>query len=259
MALTSLQNPRLQEIRKAAKAGRPTPDGLIVAEGPHLLEEVLRSSWGVREIYGTGEALERCSRQITRAAEAEVLEVSPRAFASIASTEATQGLLTLLRPREWTWQEVTVEPSLVVVLDAIQDPGNVGTIVRSCEAFGASGVVLTEGCARVSNGKALRAAAGSLFRLPLLEALPRAEILRHLDVRPLRLYALCATAQMRLEEADLRSPCALVVGNEGAGISREFLAVSEGLRIPTARVESLNAAVACSIPLFEAARQRGMA
>jgi len=259
VALTSPQNSRLQEIRKAAKAGRPTPDGLIVAEGPHLLEEVLRSEWRAREIYGTGEALERFSGLLSKAQEAEVVEVAPRAFASIASTETTQGLLTLLRPRAWTWQEVTAEPALAVVLDAIQDPGNVGAIVRSSEAFGASGVVLGQGCARISNGKVLRAAAGSLFRLPVIEAVTRAEILRHLGALPVRFYALDAKAETPLQEAELRSACALLVGNEGAGISREMLAVSDAIRIPTVRVESLNAAVACSVALFEAARQRGAA
>ncbi len=175
--LTSTHNPRLQEIRRAALSGRPTADGLIVAEGPHLLEEVLRSSWKVEEIFCTAEAPVRFSGLFARTP-VPVTELSPRAFESIATTEATQGVLALLRPREWSFEELIAGKALTVILDTIQDPGNAGTIARSAEAFGATGIILTEGCARVSNGKVLRAAAGSLFRIPYLEGVTRSEIVR---------------------------------------------------------------------------------
>ena len=253
VALTSTHNPRLQEIRKAAKAGRRTPDDLIVAEGPHLLEEVLGSAWRVEQIYGTAEALGRHAG-LLRQASAPVTEVSARGFASMAGTETSQGLLALVRPRCWTWDDVVAGRALVVVLDAVQDPGNVGTIIRSAEAFGASGIVLTEGCARVSSGKVLRAAAGSLFRLPFVEAVGRATVLKQLTA--LRLYALDAAGRTSLIDVDLSVPCALLVGNEGAGVAGELLSRVESISIPTSRVESLNAAIACSLVLWEAARQR---
>ncbi|MBV8867098.1 MAG: RNA methyltransferase [Acidobacteriaceae bacterium] len=255
MRLTSIHNPRLQEIRRAAISGRPTPDGLVVAEGPHLLEEVLRSSWGVEEVFCTAEASIRFSDLIART-RITVTDLSPRAFESVATTETTQGLLALLRPRAWTFEETIAGNALTVICDAIQDPGNAGTIARSAEAFGATGILLTDGCARVSNGKVLRAAAGSLFRIPYLESVTRSQISELFAGAGLRVYSLTAESTTPLFACDLRGPCALQIGNEGTGLSPELLTLGSPVSIPTARVESLNAAVACSIALFEAARQR---
>jgi RNA methyltransferase, TrmH family len=261
--LTSIHNPRLQEIRKAARTGRPTPDGLIVAEGPHLLADVLRSRWHVSRVYCTPGALVRFAGLLSDSP-AEVAELSERVFTSLTATETTQGILLLLRPRDWSWpdligRDLTAACPLVVLLDSMQDPGNVGSIARSAEAFGATGIVLTEGCARVSNGKVLRAAAGSLFRIPYLENVPHAQITDHLSASKLPLYALAGNGQTALAAANFRLPCVLAVGNEGAGISPELVPLAQTVRIPTVRVESLNAGVAAAIALFEAARQRDLA
>ena len=256
LQLTSTHNSQLQILRKAVRSGQPTPDGLIVAEGPHLLEEAQRGSWEIERIFHTAEAGQKFSTIIGRY---PAIEVSGRAFDSVSETKNTQGVVSLLRPRAWNWEEILVSQALVVVVDGIQDPGNVGTIMRSAEAFGASGILLAPGSAHVLNGKLLRAAAGSLFRLPFLEFESREEVLTRLQGAPLRLLALAGNGDTSVLDAELRDACALVVGSEGSGISPEFSAVSETLRIPTSRVESLNAAVACSIALFEAARQRNAA
>ncbi len=226
-----------------------------MAEGPHLLEEVLRSSWKVEEVFCTAEAPVRFSGLFGRAP-VPATELSPRAFESIAATETTQGVLALLRPRAWRFEELIAGNALTVILDTIQDPGNAGTIARSAEAFGATGIIFTEGCARVSNGKVLRAAAGSLFRIPYKEGVTRSQIADLLGGAGLRVYALAGESETPLTKCDLAGPCALLIGNEGAGLSGELLGLGESARIPTVRVESLNAAVACSIALFEAARQR---
>jgi len=146
--------------------------------------------------------------------------------------------------------------ALIVALDGMQDPGNAGTIVRSAEAFGASGVVLLEGSVRVPNGKFLRATAGSIFRLPLLESVTRTEFLEQVRSLGLPLYALTSRDGTSLRKANFRVPCALVVGGEGNGVSTELLGAASPLSIPARNVESLNAAIACSLALFEAARQR---
>jgi TrmH family RNA methyltransferase len=188
--------------------------------------------------------------------DAEIIEVSERALAAASSTDTPQNLVALLRPRAWSWSELTKPSPLVVILDRMQDPGNVGTIVRSAEAFGATGVVFLKGCARVANGKVLRASAGSIFRIPFVEEMSGSDLIENLQSSGLRLYALTAQAATPAVRADLRSACALLVGSEGSGISPDLLASAEGLSIPTARVESLNAAVACSIALYEARQQR---
>ncbi len=256
MELSSIQNVFLKSVRRAAANGRPTEDGLIVAEGPHLLQEALRSSWGVEKVLTTPAGLERY-RDLFHGLKAEVIKVSSRAFAATAATEHAQEVLALLRPCRWSpeevWQRQLV---LLTVLDSIQDPGNMGTVVRSAEAFGATGIVFLRGCVRVSNGKFLRASAGSIFRLPFLEEVRAETVIQEAVQNRINLYALTASGKIRITEADLSRSCCLLIGNEGAGLSEELLAPAQSVFIPMLNVESLNAAVACSLALFEAYRQR---
>jgi TrmH family RNA methyltransferase len=255
MRLTSLHNPLLKNVRRAAARGKATEDGLYLAEGPHLLAEALRGTWQVERILGTAAAFEKHQTLLARA-QAEQVEISPEALSAIADTETSQELLTLLRPRDWSWHELLGKSALVVVLDGIQDPGNAGTIVRSAEAFGATGVVFLKGSVRVSNPKFLRAAAGSIFRMPFLEAVEGGWFLEEASMSGLSLHALSTTAKTELTNANLAQPLALAVGSEGSGLSSEIAGASEALAIRTRKVESLNAAVSVSIALFEAYRQR---
>ena len=257
MQLTSAKNPLLQSLRMASVSGRPTADGLIVAEGPHLLEEALRSQWRVAQVFITPAARERHAH-ILRRFDGEVVEVSPRAFTSTAGTETTQELITTLEPRTWTWNDLAKNPALIVALDGIGDPGNAGTIIRSAEAFGASGVVFLNGSVRVSNSKLIRATAGSIFRLPFLEQVAASDLIQKAAKVHLQLYALSPNGETSLLEANLREPCVLIAGSEGAGVSPGLLAASQTISIPTVKIDSLNAAVASSIALFEAGRQRDL-
>jgi RNA methyltransferase, TrmH family len=255
MELASAQNAFLKSIRRAATTGRLTEDGLIVAEGPHLLQEALSSSWSVEKVLTTANGFERY-RELLQAAKVEIVRVSSRAFATTASTETAQEVLALLRPREWSGDEVWRQPALLVALDSVQDPGNAGTVVRSAEAFGATGIVFLQGCVRVPNGKFLRASAGSIFRLPYLEGVNAADFIRQAVQNRIRTYALTATGKMMVTEANLSRSCCLITGNEGAGVSEDVLIQAQSVFIPMLRVESLNAAVACSLALFEAYKQR---
>ncbi len=235
--------------------GQTTDDGLIVAEGPHLLDEAGRGRWVVQQILATPDARAR-HEGLFQASGAEILEVEARAFESVSATEATQGLLALLRPAHWSWEDMTQATALIVVLDGIQDPGNAGTIVRSAEAFGATGVVLLKGCVHVANGKLLRASAGSIFRVPFLEGVPAEACIERLRSKDIQVYALDASGATELSQAEFSKPCAIVIGSEASGVSRQLLSEAEAVRIPTTRVESLNAAMACSVALFTAQRQR---
>lgn len=231
-------------------------DGSLVIEGPHLVDEALRAGCLLRRVVTTAGGRARYAGLLARL-QAEIIEIPARAFAATASTETAQEILALAGWRAANWRKVAGPQALLVALDGIQDPGNAGTIVRSAEAFGASGVVILEGSVRVANGKFLRATAGSIFRLPVLESISRIEFLEQTRAFGLALHALSARDGATLYNADLRSPCALVVGGEGRGVSSELLACASALSVPAHNVESLNAAVACSIALFETARQRG--
>jgi TrmH family RNA methyltransferase len=233
-------------------------EGWIVIEGPHLLGEIAGSRWKLGTVITTPAGRERYGTLLA-CLNAQPLEVAARAFGQTASTETAQEILALARPPADGWNDMTrtSEAGLLVALDGMQDPGNAGTIVRSAEAFGATGVILLEGSVRISNGKFLRATAGSVFRLPIASGIEKKEFVAKMANAGINLYALTANGEMSLDQADLRSPCALIVGSEGSGVSPELLALAKNVSIPTKRVESLNAAVACSLALFEAARQRG--
>ena len=256
MHLTSAKNPFLQNVRRAITSGRTTEDGRIVIEGPHLVQEMQRSSWRLEQIITTPNGRERHAQLLAKTP-AEIVEIPARAFESLSGTETSQEIMALVSPPRHTWKDCLSGPGVVVILDGIQDPGNAGTIARSAEAFGAASLILLEGCAQVPNGKFLRATAGSIFRLPYLEYQKRPALMAQLRAANRTLYALTAKAATSLNHADLRPPSAIVVGSEAHGVSPELLACATALRIPTAQVESLIAGVACSIVLFEAARQRG--
>ena len=257
MPLTSVQNPLLKNIRAAAAAGRPTDDGLIVAEGPNLLREALRSLWSVEQIFYTEAAAHRHG-ELLRSSSAELMEVSARALSTIAAAESTQEIIALLRPKAWAWPDLLAKHSLLVAMDRVQDPGNAGTIVRSGEAFGATGMLFLQGSTRVSNGKFLRASAGSIFRLPFLEAIAPADFLNNCMRYGLNVFSLDMRRSLSIGKADFRESCVVVVGSEGCGLRQEILEASTAVSIPTRKVESLNAAVACSLALFEAFRQRNI-
>lgn len=255
MRVTSPHNPLLKSVRRAASLGRPTEDGLIVAEGPHLLAEALRGKWPIEKILVTPAAFEK-HQDLIRRSSGECLEIPSQTLGAIADTETNQGVITLLCPRDWSWSDLLGSPSLIVVLDGIQDPGNAGTIIRSAEAFGATGVVFLKGSVRVSNAKFLRAAAGSIFRMPFREAVDHHPFLEHIRESGLKLYGLSPSAEIRITDIDFAQPLAIAVGSEGAGLSDEMAGASETITIPMRNVESLNAAVSGSLALFEAFKQR---
>ena len=235
--------------------GRPTDSGLLVAEGPHLVEELFRSSWTPHTLVVTPEAFPAWEVH-ARKANLDTIVLPSRTFSTISSTETTQGVLALARPVEWTWKHMTREHPLIVALDGLQDPGNAGTIVRSAEAFGATGIIFLAGCVRVANVKLMRASSGSLFRLPLLENVERDVLVSTARSNRLRVYSLSA-GQGRVI---LRRVMDGAVRHRGRkrrrDISEDGSGAAEHTSIPMYQVESPNAGYGLLIALFEASRQR---
>jgi TrmH family RNA methyltransferase len=254
--ITSPHNPILKEVRRAVTRGGLTNDGLCVAEGFHLLEEALRSGLEIPAILATDASISAAAGLAKNAEKTRFLTTSEALFRDFSSTENSQGLITLVRPPAWSEEDVFTTPALVLVLDGIQDPGNAGTLIRSAEAFGATGVLLLKGCVNPWNPKALRASAGSLFRLPVLDLLTADDAIAAFARRDLPLWTTLIVEGLPLVQADLASACGIAVGSESHGISAELRRFSKGLTIPTRSVESLNAATAGAIVLYEAARQR---
>ena len=189
---------------------------------------------------------------------AETLLLPDEVFASAVPSETPQGVAALVRVKSFNFKDVLIaQPVLLVITAGLQDPGNLGTIARSAEAFGVTGFLLGEKTVSPSNWKAVRASAGSLFRLPTVKV-ELAEALPQIKALGVRVLATSSHEGIPISDADLRGPLAFVVGSEGAGVPKDVLAqADEMVMIPQSpRVESLNAGIAASIMLYEAARQR---
>jgi RNA methyltransferase, TrmH family len=292
--IRSRENRRLKVFRAALRGGGPDPGEPVAVEGPKLVEEGLRAGLSLDALL-VSESGEKHLERIFQAARetdegiarSRILRTTDKLFAGVAGTETPQGVAALFRPREWTFEDVLRgaalrdgafrgDAALVVVLAGVQDPGNAGTIVRSAEAFGGTGVIATRGTADPWSPKAVRASAGSALRLPLLRGIAAAIALAQLRVAGLRIYAAVSgtesgdrpansrhqsgapPAARAISDTDLARPCAILVGSEGHGLSQEVEnAADEIISVPISEeVESLNAAVAASVLLYEAARQR---
>jgi TrmH family RNA methyltransferase len=265
----SRQNARVKELRAALlRPGRGEGDS-IALEGLHLVDEALRSGMPLQTIFvAQGHENLIAGLGLKTGDTTEILAVPREILDSVVSTESPQPIAALAHPRNWPWAEVLGHrpgapapiPALLAVLSGIQDPGNLGTILRSAEAFGATGVICLTGTVSRWNPKAMRASAGSVFRLPTL-ASSAAKCFQHL--REANIHTLAALPQDAdpLGHIDLRQPIALVIGAEGSGLAPEIAAeCDDRITIPCpGPVESLNAAVAASVLLYEASRQRALA
>ena len=251
-------NPLIKRVRRAVHRGEMTADGFAVAEGFHLLEEAVESGSDIGAVIvreNVDQALkERVLAQMN--GRGRVVAVQEAVFTDLAASETPQGVLALVRPPAWRLEQVMGRRALVVVLDGIQDPGNAGAILRASEAFGATGAAFLKGTVNPYNPKAMRASAGSVFRLPLVTGLDPNCLLAALEKRQIALYAAIPRAATPAAQANLAEPCAIVIGSEGGGVTADVRARAAAIRIPVTGVESLNAAVAAGVVLYEAHRQR---
>jgi TrmH family RNA methyltransferase len=257
--ISSAQNTLVKELRRAFARGECTSDGYCAIEGVRSIEEAVRSGLRFHAIFFSASGADRAARLLPQiASHAEALLLPDAVFQSAVATETPQGVAALVQPKKFALDEVLAAPApLLLVIAGVQDPGNLGTIIRSAEAFGSTGVLLTEGTVSLWNPKVVRAAAGSAFRLPVLKV-ASAQAAEKLRACRVRLLASSSHKGTPLDEAELTGAVALLIGNEGAGLPRALLAAAdETIAIPhSERVESLNAGVAASVLLYEAARQR---
>jgi TrmH family RNA methyltransferase len=253
--LTSPANPLLKDVRRAIARGGLTEQGWFIADTPHLLEEALRSGLEVQVVLAA-ESASRPVRDLVKGPRLAIVEDA--LFQKLSDTASSQNVIALVTPPSWTLEQMLGARSLVIALDGVQDPGNAGAIVRVAEAFGASGAIFLKGTVSPFNTKTLRASAGSLFRLPFVHSLDAAAARAALEPAGMTFYAAMPHAAAPLAEADLTRSSVIVIGAEGGGVSEPMRRGAIGLSIPTAGVESLNAAVAAGIILYEARRQRDL-
>jgi TrmH family RNA methyltransferase len=282
--ITSRDNRWLKLFRATLRGTGPAEGEPIGVEGKKLVEEALRSGLEAEALL-LGESAEHELEPILRAASSSeagiprsrILRTTDKLFASVAGTETPQGVAALFRAPEWGFDDIlrgaansegalTSDSTLVVVMAGVQDPGNVGTIIRSAEAFGATGAIAARGTADPWAPKTLRASAGSALRLPLLRGIAVPVLLAQLKMAGVSIIAgsgrdatsLSSASKVADESPDLRQPVAVFIGSEGAGLPHEVMHSADAtFSIPMrSSVESLNAGIAASIILFDAARQR---
>jgi TrmH family RNA methyltransferase len=253
--ITSPTNPLVKELRRAIGRGSLTSEGYCIAESFHLLEEARRTGCEIPAVLMSESAFAKAGDPEVK----RLLILPDVLFQTITTTESSQGIIALVRPPEWEIADLFKGQSLVVVLDGIQDPGNAGAIVRAAEAFGATGVIFMKGTASPSNPKTLRASAGSLFRVPCVTGLDGATVRAALQKERVVIYAAMpyTGSEHLAEDLDFNRRCAIIIGSEGHGIGAELIDIAEPVAIPTGGVESLNAAVAAAVLLYETRRQRG--
>jgi len=263
--ITGRHNARLKELRLAFRRAELTPNGECAIEGVKLLEEAIRHSQHLATIFFAESARPLAEKLLPQiAARTETLILPSPLFNSIVPTDSPQGVAALVKLRQHSPAQLLdrAGDGPLLVAAGLQDPGNLGTIFRSAEAFATVGLFLTAGTVSPYNWKVLRGSAGSAFRLPFVQISSAALIplLRSRGVRLLATSSHVPTASSHkataLSEVKWTLPLAIFIGNEGSGLPRDLMdQMDETLVIPqAAQVESLNAGVAASIILYEAAR-----
>jgi RNA methyltransferase, TrmH family len=236
--------------------------GLALAEGVRLVEEAVASAVTLRGVAASP-ALEGTTRGKTLKATlltngVAVEELTDAELEGLADTEHPQGIIAVIEPRRWALSDIRMNPgSTILVLDGVQDPGNVGTMLRTALGLGAAGVVALKGTADLTNSKVIRGAMGASFRLPSVVAAPD-EFVAWARLQRAQIWVADAAGETddRLARGGDRPAVALVVGNEGAGVGPSIDAAADRrIAISLARgVESLNVAVAAGILLYEVTR-----
>ncbi|GGO09625.1 TrmH family RNA methyltransferase [Saccharibacillus kuerlensis] len=257
--IESTANARVKEWASLLEKKHRDRQGKYIVEGIHLVQEALRSDADVECVaYDTGLGVPRELTEDARSGQAEWIAVSAAIVGKCTEARTPQPVFAVVRKSAAKLTDILrTEHSLVAVLDGVQDPGNVGTIIRAADAAGAAGVIVGRGCADIYNPKTVRSTMGSLFHLPIVEG-DLTELLPQAREASAKIVSTSLQAKHNCYEADYRGATWFVFGSEGSGVSPEVEAfVDEKIIIPMpGRAESLNVAMAASVLLFEAVRQR---
>ncbi|ADL08153.1 TrmH family RNA methyltransferase [Thermosediminibacter oceani] len=232
--------------------------GLFLVEGLRATEEALNSDYLVEFLVVSDDFLERHREKIKEYENIKVYEVPRKVYDTLSDTEAPQGIMAVVRMKNHELTSIYEDNFLIVALDGIKDPGNIGTIIRTADAAGASGILAGKGCVDIYNPKVVRSTMGSIFHLPVIEGVDLPVVLHELSQKRAKIVVTHLGAEKSYFDADLTGPVVLVFGSEAEGVSPEILKIStEVVKIPMpGKAESLNVAVAGGIVLFEAVRQR---
>jgi TrmH family RNA methyltransferase len=258
--ITSRANPVVKRLRALKERG--AEDDLALLEGPKLVEEALAAGLEIVEAAVTPDAAGRArGAAVVRALDARgvpVRRLDDSVLGALSEAETSQGILALARRPVFDEEAFFTGTPLLIVAVGVQDPGNLGALLRTAEAAGATGAYLTDGCADPFAWKALRGSMGSAFRLPHLHGPTAADVLARLRRRGVSTVATASDGDLVYDAVPWQGRVAVLVGSEGSGLPDAIVRAADlRVRIPMAgRVESLNVGVAAGVVLYEAARQR---
>lgn len=254
--ITSKDNSSIKEVRKLKEKKHRILNKKFLVEGFRFVEEAIKSNFYIEELFIAEEALEKFYEydfQYSIKEYTKIYSLEDKLFKTISNTENPQGILAIARYKD---VQIKNKDGFYMLADKVQDPGNMGTIIRSAHAAGASGVILTKGTVDVYNDKTLRSTMGSIFHIPVIED-GDLSIVKDLKNNGFKLLVSSLEDSHNFYDMNLNKNVIICVGNEGRGVSNEILELSdEKFKIPMpGEAESLNVAVAASIMMFERVRQ----
>lgn len=261
--ITSTSNARVKGLVNLIKKKKVRDaDSVYVVEGIRMFKEVPLEE--LKEVY-VSESFYKKERNVIE----EVLKdsrikpelVTDTVYAHISDTKSPQGILCVVRRKAYTLERIMGAPEKhphMIVLEHLQDPGNLGTIFRTAEAAGVTGIILDKECVDIYNPKTIRSTMGAIYRVPFVYVDDLHEAINQLKEKDISVYAAHLQDSVDYDEPDYTKGCAFLIGNEGNGLTKETADLADSyIKIPMAgQVESLNAAVAATVLMFEVSRQR---
>lgn len=258
--VSSLQNGCVKLASSLKQKKYRDKEGLFLAEGVRIIEDIVSVGGKIRIVLYDVEAVSERIEALLSSLDASVrqIAVTPAVYRKIQATEESQGIVAIVEQKQWMLADIAGGCVHLAVLDRVQDPGNIGTIIRTAEAAGWDGVLVLRGSADIYSPKVVRSTMGTMLHLPVVRGLSEDELGGFLAEHTIRLYATSVVESKTYDACDFTQSAAVVFGNEGAGVSESLLAnADERIHIPLyGRVESLNVAAAAAVICFEGARQR---
>lgn len=257
--ITSSGNKKIKDLAALIKKSNARKKhNAYIIEGIRMFKELKKDE--ILDVFAS-ESFEAENRKILSEIYPEYETVSDRIFESVSDTKTPQGVMAVVKRKEYTLEKILEKrdtPHSLLILDSLQDPGNLGTLIRAGEGAGITGIIMNETTVDIYNPKVIRSTMGSIFRVPFIYVKDLKEVIEKLYSKKVNIYASSLEGAIEYDAPDYKKDIAFIIGNEAAGISKEVLDIVEDkVKIPMlGEVESLNAAVAGSILMYEAARQR---
>lgn len=257
--ISSTSNQQIKNIQNLMKKAKERKkQNVFIVEGPKLCFEaphkLLKAVYVSESFYKEN----RYAKELN-SVEAVTEVVSDQVFKTISDTQTPQGIMAIVQMPEYKLEDViNKEQPHILILESIQDPGNLGTMIRTGEGAGISGIIMNKTTVDIFNPKTVRATMGSLYRVPFFIAEDLTEAIAKLKENGIRLYAAHLKGKMSYDKPDYTKPCGFLIGNEGNGLSDEIADLADNyIKIPMAgKVESLNAAISATLLMYECSRQR---